>query len=67
MSGNYLTLTELPRRLREEGVAVNYHTVWKRATNGQIPVERIGGRFFVAVADLPEIARILSKQERASA
>jgi hypothetical protein len=62
MSNNFIPLPEVPRHLREEGVAASYHTVWRRATEGQIPVERIGGRFFVRLDDLPQIARTLTKQ-----
>jgi hypothetical protein len=62
MSSNFIALPEVPRHLRNEGVATNYHRVWRWATNGLIPVERIGGRFFVNMADLPEIARTFTKQ-----
>lgn len=37
----------------------SYRLIWAAASNGKIPVERIGGRWFIRRSDVPTIAAAL--------
>lgn len=54
-----ITLADLPRLLAAEGASVNYHKCWSGVVAGQIPAERIGGKWKVDRADVPRIARAM--------
>ena len=50
-----ISITDLPRALRAEGIETTYNTVWRAASEGRIPAERHGKRWFVNTADLPKV------------
>lgn len=50
-----ISILDLPRTLKAEGVATTYHQVWKGAVEGKFPAERHGSRWFVREADLPQV------------
>jgi len=52
-----ITLTDLPRALREHGAAPSYLQCWRAVVAGDVPAERAGSRWTIKTADLPEIAR----------
>lgn len=63
MSDHLIELPRLPRILREEhGVPAPYPRVWRAVTDGLIPAERTGRRWFVRERDLPLIARTLAER-----
>lgn len=53
-------LIEVPRLLKEHGVTKTYAQVWSRVVAGKIPASREGGKWVVAIADIPLIAKALS-------
>lgn len=55
-----ITLTETPLALRELGASASYDYLWRRVTDGRIPARRIAGKWCIARADLPKIARTLT-------
>jgi hypothetical protein len=53
-------LVDALRVLREQhGVSTSRYKLWRFAVEGQIPATQIGGRWFVAVADLSTAAALL--------
>lgn len=50
-------LIEVPRLLRQHGVVKSYQQIWSHAVAGKIPATRDSGKWFVAVADIPTIAK----------
>lgn len=56
MDCDQFPLGELPRELRKLEVVINYQRAWRAVSDGRIPAERVGGRYFINRADLPEIA-----------
>lgn len=52
-------LTDLPRVLREQGIKISYHKLWRLAIEGDIPTHRDGKRMFIDAADLPKVADLL--------
>jgi hypothetical protein len=55
-----IPLADLPRALREHGAAPSYFQCWKAVVAGDVPARRVGSRWIVEAADLPEIARTLT-------
>lgn len=51
----HIHLTDLPKALRAEGVKASYNQLYRRAMEGDIPAERIGGRWYVKAHDLPAV------------
>ena len=57
-------LAELPAELRAAyGQTVSYSAVWRRAIEGAIPVERVGGRLFWNRADRDRIREALGLRQ----
>ena len=61
MQDSTLTLTDAPRALAAHGLATTYHRLWVAIIAGQVPAERVGKRWHVRAADLPIIAKTLTK------
>jgi hypothetical protein len=57
---NFLSLTAVPLHLHEQGVTVTYNQIWRAATEGRIPAERVGGRLFVKTDDLAKVASVFA-------
>ena len=55
-----ISLIDLPRALRDQGVTANYSTVWRAAVDGRIPATRDGRRWWIDPSDMPTIMRTLS-------
>jgi hypothetical protein len=51
-----LTLTDLPRALRDMGLDVSYRRIWVAVTEGRVPAEKHGKRWMIKRADLPAVA-----------
>ncbi|MCC5968405.1 MAG: hypothetical protein JJU15_00475 [Pararhodobacter sp.] len=51
-----ISITDLPRALRNRGIEVTYNAIWLAATEGRIPAEKQGKRWFVKADDLPLVA-----------
>ena len=56
----HISLTNTPRALREHGATCSYMHLWKAVVAGDIPAQRIGSKWVLRKADLPEIAKILT-------
>jgi hypothetical protein len=56
-----MPIIEVPRALREYGLATTYQRLWRAAVAGSIPAERVGKRWHVRTADLAIIAQILKE------
>jgi hypothetical protein len=50
-----ISILDLPRHLRAEGIITTYNATWRAAVEGRIPAERHGSRWYVREADLPKI------------
>ena len=50
-----ISITDLPRVLREQGTVISYNMAWRAANEGRIPAERHGKRWFVKASDLDTI------------
>ena len=61
MQDSTLTLTDAPRALAAHGLATTYHRLWVAIIAGQVPGVRVGKRWHVREADLPIIAKTLTK------
>ena len=61
MQDSTITLTDAPRALAAHGLATTYHRLWVAIIAGQVPAERVGKRWHVRAADLPIIAKTLTK------
>ena len=55
-----ISLTDLPRALRDHGANPTYQQCWNAVVAGDVPAQRAGSRWLIRSADLPEIARTLS-------
>lgn len=53
-------LTDLPRVLREQGIKISYHKLWRLAIEGEVPTQRDGKRMFIDAAVLPNVTQTLS-------
>ena len=51
-----ISITDLPRELRAQKIDTTYNAVWRAASEGRIPAERHGKRWFVKASDLPKVA-----------
>ncbi len=51
-----ISMTDMPRALRELGVEASYNLCWRAAVEGRIPAERMGRRWYVKADDLPRVA-----------
>ena len=56
-----MPIIEVPRALREYGLATTYQRLWRAVVAGEVPAERVGKKWHVRTADLPIIAQILKK------
>ena len=55
-----ISITDLPRTLREQGTVISYNMAWRAANEGRIPAERHGKRWFVKASDLDTIRATLA-------
>lgn len=53
----YIPLTDTPRALREHGISVSYHSLWRAAVEGRIPTAKQNGRWMVNTTEVETIAR----------
>ena len=56
-----IPLTDAPRALRAHGLSTTYNALWIAIVAGHVPAERVGKRWYVREADLPIIAKTLTK------
>ena len=63
MNQDWLQSTDLLREFKAEGwelpPSVTSHAVWKRIVNGQLPAQKIGGRYWIDRTNKPAIAEAL--------
>lgn len=59
-----IAIIDLPRALRAEGIETTYNVVWRAASEGRIPAERHGKRWFVKASDLPLIVSAFAPVEQ---
>ena len=50
-----ISLIELPRLLRAEGIETSYATAWRAVVDGKIPATKQGRGWWIDKADLPEV------------
>lgn len=50
-----ISLTDLPRVLREQEVIASYYAVWSACVAGSFPAEREGRRWVIDTKDIPTI------------
>lgn len=56
-----ITLSDLARELRaKHGVCLSYPQAWRKVSGGEIPAERISGKWYINATDLPSIAQTLA-------
>lgn len=62
--GEKISLTEVPRHLRDKGITTSYNQIWRAACEGRIPAEKHGVRWFVKQDDLPKVAEVFAPAEQ---
>ena len=50
-----ISLIELPRLMRADGIEISYATAWRAVVDGKIPATRQGRGWFVDQSDLPAV------------
>ena len=62
---DFISLSEASRLLTKSGITgVTYWQLWRRATEGKIPAERVAGRLLVKRDDLPKVADTFAPVEQ---
>jgi hypothetical protein len=68
VSSERLALVDALRTLREQcGEAPDYNQLWRLVARGDVPAERIRGRWSVNRSDLPQVAAALGIAVRSAA
>ena len=55
-----ISLIELPRLMRADGIEISYATAWRAVVDGKIPATRQGRGWFVDQSDLPAVKEYFS-------
>jgi len=60
-----VTLTDLPRALRDFDVSASYQQCWRAVVSGDIPARRAGRKWLIAENDVPTVARFFEQTSQA--
>lgn len=50
-----ISLIEIPRLLRADGIETNYAAAWRAVADGKLPAHKVGRGWFIDRADLPKV------------